>query len=104
MAQDPEGNQEAQSGSDVNLSHERDMALLYESKATDAELEADNIQAILEGNGIEAVVDRAWPYPVLGVRVLVAHEDLARAQSLIAEALAAGPDAAAEGEAQSESQ
>jgi hypothetical protein len=102
MAQDPEGEQGTQSSGNVNLSHEKDMALLFESKATDAEVNADNIQGVLKSNGIESVVDRAWPYPILGVRVYVAHDDLEQAQFLISEALEAGPDAAADAEAQSE--
>lgn len=40
--------------------------------------------------------------PAPGLEVLVARADLARAQALIAEALQAGPEAADEGEAESE--
>jgi len=80
------------------------MALLFESLTTDAELDADNIQGVLETNGIQSVIQRGWGYPNLGVRVFVAHDDLERARSFIAEALDAGPAAAAEAEADSESE
>jgi len=60
-----------------------------------------SIRGVLEANGIASVLSRS-PYATLGVEVRVAREDLERSQSLIAEALAAGPEAAAEAEAESE--
>lgn len=102
MAQDPEGQDGGQDSQEVNLSHGLDMVPLFQSQAFDAELDAENIQGVLETNGIRSVVDRSGPLPNLGAGLLVARADLERAQSLIAEALAAGPDAASEAEAESE--
>ena len=102
MAQDPEGDEGALPSDEVNDSHESDMVRLFESMATDAELNADNIAGVLQSNGIESVIKRSSPYPNFGVVVLVAKSDLERAQALIDEALAAGPEAAADAESQTE--
>lgn len=102
MAQDPDGPDDSQSSGDVDLSHESGMAVLYDSLAADAELNADNIHGVLQSNGIDSLIKRSSPYPNLGVMVLVAKGDLEHAKTLIDEALAAGPDAAADAEAQSE--
>jgi len=102
MAQDPEGEQDEVPSSDEDISHEIEMVPLFESMAADAEVNADNIHGVLESNGIESVVRRSSPYPNFGVAVMVAEADLERAKLLIAEALAAGPEAAADAEAQSE--
>lgn len=101
MAQDPDGQDGGQDGVEVNLSHDLDTVSLFRSQTTEAELDADNIRGVLEANGIASVLSRS-PYATLGVEVRVAREDLERSQSLIAEALAAGPEAAAEAEAESE--
>ena len=102
MAQDPEGQDDLQPSGDVNLSHESGMALLFESMTAEAELDAENIHGVLQSNGIESVITRSSPYPNLGVAIYVTKEDLERAQSIIADALEAGPEAAADAEAQSE--
>jgi hypothetical protein len=102
MAQDPDDPDESLSAGDVDLSHESGMSVLYDSLAANAELNADNIVGVLQTNGIDAMIKRSSPYPNLGVMVLVAKSDLERAKTLIDEALAAGPDAAADAEAQSE--
>jgi len=101
MAQDPEQQDGGQDSAQVDLSHGLDMVSLYDSQAVDSESVADNIRGVLESNGIESVMERT-PYAALGFRVLVARADLERSNALIAEALAAGPEAAAEAEAQSE--
>jgi len=104
MAQDPEGEPGGRPSGDEDISHESGMVLLFESMAADAEVNADNIHGVLQSSGIESLVRRSSPYPNFGVAVLVAEADLERAKSLIAEALAAGPEAAADAEAQSETQ
>jgi Putative prokaryotic signal transducing protein len=101
MAQDPERPEGGQDTVEVNLSHDLDMVSIFQSLTVEAELDADNIHGVLESSGIESVVERG-PYPNLGVKVLVARADVERARTLIADALAAGPEAAAEAEAQSE--
>jgi hypothetical protein len=101
MAQDPEELDDKPDPVEVNLSHDLDTVSFFQSQTVDAELDADNIHGVLESSGISSVVRRT-PYPTLGVEVLVARADLERSQALVAEALAAGPDAAAEAEAASE--
>ena len=101
MAQDPE---EDQPGADdpVDTSHDLDMVRIYDSNIVDSEMQADMIRGMLEANGIPAVVWRAIGIPPLGVEVLVPRNRLEDAQRVIAEQEAAGPEAAAEGEAESE--
>jgi hypothetical protein len=105
MAQDPENdeNEEAeQHESSVDPSHELDMVPLFRSQEVDGEIEADMIHGILESNGVPSMVVRATGYPVLGFEVQVPNARLEEAERLIAEAEAAGPEAAAEAEAASE--
>ena len=102
MTQDPEGERRPLPSGEVNPSHEADMVRIFESMGTDAELDADNICGVLKSNGIESVIKSSTPYPNLGVMVLVARSDVDRANALIAEALAAGPEAAADAESQTE--
>ncbi len=66
------------------------------------EMEVQTIKNILEANGIEAVVVGGTPIPSTGQEVQVAREHVTEAKRLIAEALAAGPAAADEGEAATE--
>jgi len=101
MAQDPE---EDRSGGDdpVDTSHDLDMVMIYNSTTVDSEMEADMIAGMLEANGIPAVVWRATGIPPLGVEVQVPRNRLEDARRVIAEQEAAGPEAAAEGEAESE--
>lgn len=83
-------------------SHALDLVPLYDSLTVDAEVEADMIRGVLDSNGIPSLVRGAGPYPSLGFQVLVPRGKVQEAKQLIAEALAAGPDAAAEAEAASE--
>ena len=98
MAQDPEDRDQEQPLS----SHALDMVPLYDSLTVDAEVEADVIRGLLDSNGIPSLVRGAPQYPPLGFQVLVPRGKVREAQRLIAEALAAGPEAAAEAEAASE--
>ena len=102
MAQDPEDDEEEQIEDVGDTSHDLDMVTLYTSLAVDAEMEADVIHGLLESNGVPSMVVRAPLTPPLGYEVQVPRSRLAEAERLIAEAEAAGPDAAAEGEANSE--
>src|SRR5689334_20391116 len=98
MAQDPEDRDQYQP---LN-SHALDLVPLYDSLTVDAEVEADVIRGLLDTNGIPSLVRGAAQYPSLGFQVLVPRGKVSEARQLIEEALAAGPDAAAEAEAASE--
>lgn len=98
MAQDPEDRDLEQP---LN-SHALDLVPLYDSRNVDAEMEADVIRGLLDANGIPSLVKSPGPYPPLGFQLLVPRGKVREAQRLIAEALAAGPDAADEAEAASE--
>jgi hypothetical protein len=98
MAQDPEEQDQDQP---LNT-HALDMVALFDSSTVDAEMEADVIRGVLDSNGIPSIVRRAAGYPPLGFQVLVPRGRIREAQQLIAEALAGGPEAAAEAEAASE--
>jgi len=98
MAQDPE---EQEPDQPLNT-HALDMVALFDSSTVDAEMEADVIRGVLDTNGIPSVVRRGGPNLALGFQVLVPRGRVGEAQRLIAEAQAAGPEAAAEAEAASE--
>src|SRR5262249_28647734 len=102
MAQDPENDEERQDEEYLDPSHTLDMVSLYVSQGVDAEMEADVIHGILESNGVPSIVMRATGVPVFGFEVQVPRAQLEEAKRLIAEAEAAGPEAAAEAEAASE--
>ena len=101
MAQDPERgerDEEPVSSEDtLDISHDLDMVPVFSSTAVDSEVEGDLICGVLANTGIPAVLSRST-FPNLGVSVRVPRAQLAEAQRLIAEAQAAGPEAAAEAE------
>jgi hypothetical protein len=100
MAQDPE--EEARGSDALDTSHDLDMVTIYDSSAVDAEAEADVICGLLNSNGIPAAIVRGAMYPSLGDVVQVPRAMVEEAERLIAEALATGPEGAAEAEASSE--
>ena len=102
MAQDPENPEESQEESQVDTSHAFDMVTLYRSLTVDAEVEAGMIHGILESNGIPSLVVRAMGIPPLGYEVQVPRARVEEARRFIADAEAAGPEAAAEAEEASE--
>ena len=102
MAQDPEDNEEQQNGDVMDTSHSLDMVPLYNSLTVDADMEADVIRGLLESNGVPSIVVHADQFPPLGYEVQVPRARLEEARRLIAEAQAAGPEAAAEAEQASE--
>ena len=108
MAQDPEREEEqpvGQPGGDVPLtSHALDMVTIWTSEAgmVTSEMEADMIRGVLESNDIPVMVVGASQYPNLGFEVKVPRGKVKEAEELIDQAEAAGPDAATEGEAESE--
>jgi hypothetical protein len=100
MAQDPEP--EDSDFQDVDPSSDLDLVTLFSSSAIDAEMECNNIRAILDANGIPSVVVGASTIPSLEFQVQVPHALAAEAQKVLDEARAGGPEAAAEAEAASE--
>jgi hypothetical protein len=85
-----------------DTSHEKDMAVLFNSSNYDAEMEATEIHSILESNGIPSVLVGSSTLPNLEFEVQVPRERLEEARQILAEAQAAGPGAAAEAEAAGE--
>jgi hypothetical protein len=102
MAQDPENDEAPQDESSIDPSHDLDMVPLFSSQGVDAEMEADMIHGMLESHGVPSVLVRAAEFPPLGFALQVPRARLEEAERLIAEAEAAGPEAAAEAEANSE--
>jgi hypothetical protein len=94
MAQDPER--------DVDPSSDLGVVAVFSSSNHNAEMEATNIHGLLESNGIEAIIVGPSVIPSLEFQVQVARSEADEARRLIAEARAAGPEAAAEAEASSE--
>jgi hypothetical protein len=86
----------------VDISHKLDMVPVFSSSNHDGEMEAMNVHAILEANGIESLMVGPSTIPSLEFQVQVSKGDLETAQRLLAEAQEAGPAAAAEAEAASE--
>jgi hypothetical protein len=101
MAQDP-GSEEGSQNQDILTSHALDMVTLFSSSTIDGEMEADMIRGILDSGGVPAILTNTPMAGILGVEVKVPRGRLKEAENLIAEAKAAGPEAAAEAEAASE--
>jgi hypothetical protein len=103
MAQDPEHEEEQPESGSVDPSHGLDMVPFYFSQTLEAASEAEIIKGILESNGIPtAMTNEAPGFPNLGYILTVPRDRLEEARRIIAEQEAAGPEAAAEAEAQSE--
>jgi hypothetical protein len=101
MAQDRDREEDERDQTDVLTSHAQDMVSVYDSSTVDAEMEADVIRGVLDSNGISSLLTRPGPFP-LHFQVLVPRGKLAEARRFLAEAQAAGPQAADEAEAESE--
>jgi hypothetical protein len=82
---------------------EEAMVAVFSSSNHDAEMETMAVQGVLEANGIPAVVVGPHILPNLEFQIQVPAHLADEAQRLIAEARSAGPEAAAEAEAASES-
>ncbi len=81
-----------------------EMVTLFSSSAHDAEMEAGNIHQLLEANGIPSVIVGPSVLPVVEFQVQVPLEQADEARRLVVEAEDAGPEAAAEAEAETEKQ
>lgn len=102
MAQDPDRDEEQPDEGSVDPSAALDMVTLFSSSAIDAEMEANNIHGMLQASGISSAIVGTSVMPVFEFQVQVPREDFEEAERLVAEARAAGPEAAAEAEAASE--
>ena len=77
-------------------SRELDMVTLRRTMGSTGEMEAISIKSILDANGINNMISGNSTLPSLSFFVLVPRAELERAESVIAEAQAAGPAAAVE--------
>jgi len=82
----------------TNPSSGLDLVTVFESYGMTAEMEAMEVQAILELDGIPAVIVSTSMYPSLPYQVRVPKDRAGQALALIAEAQAAGPAGAEEAE------
>ena len=101
MADDRERESESET---VDTSHDLDLVPFFSSSNHDAEMEAMSIHAILQANGIPSVLVGTSQIPSLEFQVQVPRATLADAERAVAEARAAGPEAAEEAEKASEGQ
>jgi hypothetical protein len=83
-------------------SHDLDMIAVFRSAGTDTESEALTVKGLLRASGVPAEIVGDTRYPNLPQQVNVPRSQVAEARRLIAEALAAGPAAAEEAEAEGE--
>ena len=87
----------------VDASNALDLVTVFGQEGSAREMEALQVQSILDAGGISSVLIGDSRYPNFGHRVRVAKEHTARAKQLIEEALAAGPVSAEEAERAGES-
>jgi hypothetical protein len=86
----------------VLTTHALDMVTLPGGSVS-SEMEADMIRGVLDANGIPSLLVKASQnLPPLEFEVKVPRGRVVEAEELVAEALAAGPQAAAEAEAETE--
>lgn len=86
----------------VDESESLDLETVFRAQDNMAGFEALDIKNLLESNGVAAVMVGDAVLPNLGFEVRVAREHAAAARELIAEAQAAGPEAAEEAELETE--
>jgi hypothetical protein len=87
---------------EVDESHALDMETVFRAAGTSSEMEAMSIKAMLESNGISAMVVADTRFPNLPEEVRVPRERVTEAKRVIAAALEAGRAGADEAEAASE--
>ena len=86
----------------LDVSHELDMVPAFASDAANAEMIAAEIRAILDSQGIPSVLVCGTMFPSLPFEVRVPRTLLEEARKAIASAEEAGPEAAEQGERESE--
>jgi hypothetical protein len=101
MAQDPDRNQNAGGSDMVRNTHALDMVILPGGRVS-TESEADMIRGVLDANGIPSLLNRAAQYPNFGFAIQVPRGQVQQAEEAVRDALAAGPEAAEEAEAETE--
>jgi hypothetical protein len=89
-------------GEDLDPSHNRDLQPVFLSNKNDAEMEALAVKALLESNGVDAMIVGSPQIPSLTFEVRVPKDQVEQARQVIAEAKAGGPAAADEAEQHSE--
>lgn len=85
-----------------DASEDLDLVTIYESSETNAQIESQFIRGVLEAGGVPAIIVGGAEMPNLPCEVRVPQSRFAEAERLIAEAQAAGPEAAEEAERASE--
>ena len=101
MAQDPDRYESERHPDVLRNTHALDMVTLP-SGTVSTESEADMIRGVLDANGIPSLLVMAAQYPALGFEIKVPRAMVEDAERVIAEAEAAGPEAAVEAEAAGE--
>ena len=81
--------------------HALDMVTLPGGSVS-TESEADMIRGVLDTNEIPSILMQAAQTPTFGFEIKVPRGLVGKAEKVVEEALAAGPEAAAEAEAESE--
>ena len=82
----------------MNKDDELELVTVFRSAGTTAEMQALGIQALLESDGISAILMGDSRLPNLPEEIRVAKADADRAMALIAEAESVGPKGAEEAE------
>lgn len=102
MDEEREWGQSEEADAQVDPSSELDMVTLFSSSDHNAEMEALSIRALLESNGIPAVLVGPSTIPSLEFQVQVPRHLAEDARRTVEEAKAAGPEAAEEAAESSE--
>jgi len=89
--------------SNPDESHQLDMVTVFRSVGTGMESESMSVKAMLDSNGIEAMVVSDPRWPNLPAEVRVRRDRADEAKCLIENALATGPEGADEAESGTES-
>ena len=82
--------------------HDMDLVTVFSSMNHDAEMEAIALHSLLDANGIDSVVVGSTTIPAVEFQVQVAQSQAGEAERIMAEAKAAGPEAAVEAEQEGE--
>ena len=101
MAQDPDRYESERHPDVLRNTHALDMVTLP-SGTVSSEMEADMIRGVLDANGIPSLLVMASELPALGYEIKVPRGKVGEAEELVKGALAAGPEAAADAEAETE--
>lgn len=87
---------------ELNQTSELDLVILANYHGPQAEMEARAVESVLRAAGIESVVEGAVGFSSVPFEVSVPRNQVEAAQKVLAEALAAGPAAAEQAEAELE--